>query len=236
MHTRIAIVDDSPEVIDLLREVLEDAGYEVVAFSGEGSLVSDLASADPHAIILDLLFPGPGSQLSGWEYLRLIRTHEALRRVPILVCSADIIGLRDRSDEIERDPLLSAVRKPFSLTELEEAVFGMLGAQLVPEWDEERDLVLVADRDARLVHASAAMLAVLGLDLGALQACRVADIVAEGPAWTKREWQRYLAARTWEGPVVLRKHSGDVIAAIARAEIIDGPSSTWHISRVQVAP
>ena len=92
MHTRIAIVDDSPEVIDLLREVLEDAGYEVVSFSGEGSLLSDLASAAPDAIILDLLFRGPSSQLTGWEHLRLMRTHEALRRVPILICSGDAIG------------------------------------------------------------------------------------------------------------------------------------------------
>lgn len=232
---RIAIVDDSPEVIDLLRDVLEDAGYEVVSFTGEESVVPALAAAAPDVVILDLLFRGPNSHLSGWDHMRLIRTHETLRRLPILVCSADVNGLRERGEEIERDPLLSSVTKPFSLPELEDAVLRVIGAQRVPEWDEERDLILVADGDARLVHASAAMLTLLGLDLPALKACRVEDIVAEGPKWTEREWQRYLSERTWEGPVALRTRSGAVVPASARAEIITGPSSTWHISRIQVA-
>jgi len=63
------------------------------------------------------------------------------------------------------------------------------------------------------------MLTMLGLDPGALMACRVEDIVAEGPMWTEREWQRYLAERTREGPVALRKRSGEVMPASARAEL-----------------
>lgn len=233
---RIAIVDDSQAVVDLLSEVLEEVGYDVVAFSGEGrSLVSDLAAATPHAVILDLMFPGYGSQLSGWDYLRLMRSHEVLRTVPILVCSADVTQMRERREEIERDPLLLAVEKPFSLDLLEDAVARLISARAVPEWDDERDLVLVADHDARLVHASAAMLAVLGLERADLETRRVADIVAEGPAWTEREWARYVAEGAWEGPVALRTRSGDVLPAIARANIIQGPSSTWHISRMQVA-
>lgn len=233
---RIAIVDDSPAVVELLREVLEDVGYDVVAFSGEGSsLLSDLAAASPDAIILDLLFPGRGSQLNGWDYQRLMRSHEALRMVPILLCSADVAEMRARREEIERDPLLAAVEKPFSLDVLEDAVARLIRARAVPGWDDERDLVLVADHDARLVHASAAMLAILGLDRQDLEARRVADIVAEGPAWTDREWQRYLTEGAWEGPVALRTRSGKVLPAIARANIIQGPHSTWHISRMQVA-
>jgi hypothetical protein len=100
----------------------------------------------------------------------------------------------------------------------------------------DRRLILVADGDARLVHASAAMLTILGLDLAGLKACRVEDIVAEGPTWTEREWQRYLAERTWEGPVALRNRSGAVMPANARAEIINSPTSTWHISSIQVGP
>ena len=233
---RIAIVDDSPAVVDLLREVLEEVGYEVVAFSGEGrSLVSDLAAAAPSAVILDLLFPGPGSHLSGWDYLRMMRSHEVLRRVPILLCSAAVTEMREHAEDIERDSLLGAIEKPFSLDLLVEAVARVISAGAMPEWDDERDLVLVADQDARLVYASAAMLAVLGLDHADLEARSVADIVAEGPAWTEREWQRYLTEGAWEGPVALRTRSGEVIPAIARADIIQGRSSTWHISRMQVA-
>ena len=233
---RIAIVDDSAEVVDLLRDVLEGNGYEVVPFSGEGSnLVSDLAKARPDAVVLDLLFRGEESQLSGWDYLRLMRSHEALHRVPILVCSADVPALRERRHEMERDPRLVALEKPFSLDQLEQAVSRLIGIRALPEWDDERDLVLVADQDARLVHASAAMLAMLALNADALKACHVADIVAEGPAWTEAEWGRYLSQGRWEGPVALRTRSGQVIPASARADIINGPSSTWHVSRIVVA-
>ena len=233
---RIAIVDDSPEVVDLLREVLEEAGYDVLTFSGEGdSLLSDVATASPNAVILDLLFRGPSSQLSGWEYFRLMRAHEALRHVPILVCSGDVAALRERREEIDRDPLLVAIEKPFTLDMLEDAVSRLVSVRAVPEWDDEHDLVLVADQEARLVHASAAMLAVLGLAPADLGACRVADIVAEGPNWTEREWQRYLSERVWEGPVALRTRFGEVLRATARADIIHGPSATWHVSRIQVA-
>lgn len=234
---RIAIVDDSPAVVDLLCEVVREAGYDPVAFSGQGcSSVSEVALAHPDAVVLDLLFSGPGSQLSGWDYLRMMRSHEVLRRVPILVCSADVVELRERREEMERDPLLITVEKPFTLEVFENALSRLTGVRALPEWDDERELVLVADHEARLVHASAAMLALLGLDLADLEARRVADIVAEGQVWTKREWQRYLAEGAWEGAVGLRTRSGEVLRAIARAEIVQGPSATWHISRMQLAP
>lgn len=235
LQSRVAVVDDSPEVVDLLREILQEAGYDVLGFSGDADdLVSDLATANPDAVILDLLFGGPTSRLSGWDYVRLMRSHKILRRVPILVCTGDVIALRDRHEEIDRDPFLVAVEKPFSLDQLEGAVSRLIGAATLPEWDDERDLVLVADHEARLVHASAAMLSVLGLDAADLEVSRVSDIVAEGPAWTDREWERYLSERAWEGPVALRTRSGEVLPATARADIIEGPSSTWHVSRIRV--
>ena len=234
MAVRIAIVDDTAEVIDLLRDVLEDAGYEVVAFSGEGSSLADLATADPDAVILDL-FRGDGSQLSGWDYLSMMRSHRTLKRLPTLVCSADVAELRRRREEIDRDPRLLLLEKPFSLDQLTDAVSRLIGIGSMPEWDDERDLVLVADQDARLVHASAAILAMLALDARDLEGYHVADVVAEGPAWTEREWERYLLEGTWEGPVALRTRSGQVLPASARADIVKGPASTWHISRIAVA-
>ena len=234
MSKRIAVVDDTPEVAELLRDVLTAAGYDVTTLSGEGDILSDLASARPDLIVLDLLFPGPSSQLDGWEYLQLIRRHRSLQAVPVLVCSADIVGLRRRQDELAADPLLVAVAKPFSLLELEEAVLRLLGADRIPAWDDERDLVLVADGDARLVHASVAMLGVLGLAAEELRGRRVADIVAQTAEWTDREWRSYLAAKTWTGDVTLCTARGARVPAKARADVIEADSSTWHISRIEL--
>lgn len=232
---RIAIVDDSPELVDVLREVLTDEGYQVVAFSGEEEdLLDAMVAARPDLIILDLLLPGPSAQLSGWDLLVLFRHHAALRRVPVLVCSGDVVALRQREAELARDPRLAAVEKPFTLTQLEEAVEHLIGADRVPEWDDERDLVLVADRDARLVHASAAMLAVLGMSPQELQAKRVADIVAQEEDWIEREWERYLAEGHWTGPITLQSSSRGRIPATANATILHAGAAAWHVSRIAI--
>lgn len=231
MHARIAIVDDSPEVLDLMADVLGDAGYEVVRFTGEGDLVTDLAAVRPDAIILDLLLAASDSDGPGWD--RLTRIRSELSGVPVLVCSADAVRLREGSAEIDRDPLLHALEKPFSLDRLEEAVQRLLPADSVPQWDDERDLVLVADEEARLVHASVPMLTLLGIGADVLARRRVADIVAQDPEWTEREWRRYRAEKRWEGRVSLKTAAG-TLPARALAEIIEGRSATWYLSRVSI--
>jgi CheY-like chemotaxis protein len=233
MSRRIAIVDDSPELVELLRGILEDDGFDVVTYSGEGDLVTALAHAAPDAIILDLLFPGDSSALQGWDYLRLIRSHKDLHALPVLVCSGDVTGLRTRQGEIAGDPLLESLEKPFSLEGLESALERLIRARPIPAWDDA-DLVLVANRDGQLVHATPAMLATLGLDDATLRDKRVADIVAEPKSWTEREWRRYLDERHWSGPVNLLTTAGEVLAATANAEVLEGQAGTWHVSRISL--
>src|SRR5690606_28743891 len=128
----------------------------------------------------------------GWELFAMARRHRDLRHVPILVCSADVRALRTRRDEFNQDPRTRALEKPFSIEALERSVADLVIAQSLPAWDDEADLVLVADRDARLVHASMAMLSLLGTSREELRRLEVADIVAQGREWTAREWNRYL--------------------------------------------
>jgi CheY-like chemotaxis protein len=229
---RIAIVDDSEEVRDLLRELLSFGGYDVVSFDGDGLTVPDLEAARPDLLILDLLLPGPGSQMNGWDYLRLVRRHRSLRHLPVLVCSADVAAIRDRQGEISRDPLLGSLEKPFSVEALDLAVEALIGPRALPAWDDETDLVLVADNEARLVHASDAALSVLGVSLAELRQRQVADIVAHGREWTEREWRRYMDTGRWTGPVHLVTSDGRSMPAQATAEIFDTPASTWHVSRL----
>lgn len=230
---RVAIIDDSAEIRDLLTEILSGDGYEVVQFDGEGEdLVSRLAEAQPDLIILDLLMRSPSSTVSGWDLFRLVRHHLELRGVPILVCSADVQALRARRTDFAADPQVRALEKPFTVDDLETAVMGLVAAHALPVWDDEADLVLVADRDSNLVHASSAAVERLGIPLAELRRLRVADIVAYGREWTDREWNRYLEERRWEGIVTLRTRDGRELAARGRADIVKGGSGIWHVSRL----
>jgi two-component system, response regulator, stage 0 sporulation protein F len=231
MNARIAIVDDSEDFRRLMEELLREDGHEVVSLTESDDLIGELVRARPDAILLDLLIAsarGSGS----WDRLRRIRSHPSLRGVPVLVCTGDVLSLRDKRADIERDPLLASLEKPFSIDQLERAVRHLIGHDPMPEWDDDRDLVLVADQDARLVHASAAMLTLLGLGADALVQRRVSDIVVHDASWTKREWERYVMAKRWEGSVTLRTGADQALPAHARASIVEtrGSTGTCHAS------
>lgn len=230
--SRVAVIDDSQEIRELLSELLSDGGYEVIVFSGgHDAIVADLAAARPDLIILDLLLD-EGSGPSGWDILAIVRRHPDLRHVPVLVCSADVRAMRSRHAEFDRDRRIRVLEKPFSIEALEHSVADLVSAQSLPPWDDEIDLVVVADRDANLVHASTAMLSLLGISLAELRRMVVADIVAYDREWTEREWTRYLHERRWEGEVTLLTPDGRTLAARGRADIIEADAAVWHVSRL----
>ncbi|MBI2889970.1 MAG: diguanylate cyclase [Nitrospirae bacterium] len=77
----VLVVEDSPENLDLLRDVLASRGYNVLA-ARDGTQGLALYRADgPDLVLLDLRMPG----LSGMEVLRSIRESEGERRVPVIV-------------------------------------------------------------------------------------------------------------------------------------------------------
>ena len=227
----IAVIDDSRDIRELLADILTAEGYEVTTFAGdEKDLVRALVAARPLVIVMDLLI-GDDAR-SGWDLLRTLRRAEHMHDVPILVCSADIRALRERRSHFAADPKLSALEKPFTVETFERSVAELVAGQALPTWNDEADVVLIADADSNLVHGSKAALAHLGASLAELRRLRVADIVADDRAWTEREWNRYLRDKAWEGPVRLRTRDGRELPARSKAEIVQAGSTIWHVSRL----
>ena len=102
----ILIIEDEPDIQELLRAYLEDAGYQT-AVAGDGVAALERFGAQPFdLVLLDLMLPGR----SGEELLPL------LRGVPVIVVSA-------KADiDAKVDALLGGaadyVTKPFALKEL----------------------------------------------------------------------------------------------------------------------
>ena len=101
----------------------EDAGYAVRVFSGEDTSIDQLAESDPDLIIIDLLLGGA----SGWEIVTLARADRRLAGVPIIVCSADVNGLRTRATELERIGNVHLMTKPFGIEEMTSLVESVIG-------------------------------------------------------------------------------------------------------------
>lgn len=110
--------DDSPEVLALLRDILEGEGYRVSMRADPLSL-AEIRRSKPDMVILDhMLDDGEGS---GWELLREIRRDPDLSRLPVVVCTGAIQRVRAQGEELRR---LGAqvVLKPFDIDQLLAAV------------------------------------------------------------------------------------------------------------------
>ena len=89
---KILIVEDEPDVADLVSFNLERAGFQI-AVAHDGLIGLQMALVEkPDLSLLDLMMPG----LDGIEVLRRLRESEACKAVPVIMLSA-----RTQQDEID---------------------------------------------------------------------------------------------------------------------------------------
>ena len=82
---RILLVDDHPEMRDVMTHMLKRHGHEVIPCESGEAAIGFLAEEIPDATIVDDRMPG----LSGLELVRQIRQDKRLTGMVIIVCSAD---------------------------------------------------------------------------------------------------------------------------------------------------
>ena len=110
-HT-ILLIEDEPDILDVVRYNLEQAGYGILA-AGDGEEGLALAMSEiPDLVVLDLMLPG----LDGVDVCKALRGGEQTRDIPVLMLTA-------RRDEVDRVRGLELgaddyVVKPFSPREL----------------------------------------------------------------------------------------------------------------------
>ncbi len=82
-HRTILVIDDEPDVCEILREYLEGAGYGVeVAHTGAEGL-RKARELKPFAITLDVMMP----EMDGWETIKKLKTDAGTRDIPVLIVS-----------------------------------------------------------------------------------------------------------------------------------------------------
>lgn len=112
MKTRILIVDDEPDIVELVEFNFKGAGFEVIS-AGDGNEALRKVRADrPDLILLDLMLPG----IDGMEVCKTLRREPATANLPIIILTAKageidrVLGLELGADDY--------VTKPFSPREL----------------------------------------------------------------------------------------------------------------------
>jgi CheY-like chemotaxis protein len=112
----ILIVNDSQEILDLLRDLLEEEGYQ--ATTSLATLdIDKIKALTPDVIVQDLLFEQ--TQELGWKFLTLVRLDPDLAQIPMILCTAAVQTVRDEEmSEKLRQLDVRVVLKPFNINEL----------------------------------------------------------------------------------------------------------------------
>jgi two-component system, cell cycle response regulator len=144
--TRILVVDDVPDNVEILDARLASRGYEIVTAANGEEALERVRENPPHLILLDVMMPG----MDGHEVARRIKDDARLPFIPIILVTAlteaeDVVqGLESGADD--------HISKPYNFRELEARVRAMLRIKrLQDELDlKNRELELANHRLKKL--------------------------------------------------------------------------------------
>lgn len=151
LKARVLIVDDQPANVQLLEDLLSQAGYTSVTSTTEPTQVCPLHEADPFdLILLDLKMPG----MDGFEVMQGLKASARLTAandyLPVIVLTAEPAHKLRALQFGARD----FITKPFDLIEVKTRIHNMLEVRLLHKTIEEHNLLLrqtVRERTARLL-------------------------------------------------------------------------------------
>jgi diguanylate cyclase (GGDEF)-like protein len=139
--TRILVVDDVPDNVEILHARLTSRGYQVDTAADGQEALRRVHAEPPHLILCDVMMP----ELDGYEVSRRIKQDPGLPYIPIILVTA-----RDTAEDVVEGLEAGAddyIAKPYNFKELEARVRAMLRVKrLQDELDQKnRELAVVVD-------------------------------------------------------------------------------------------
>lgn len=118
---QILIVDDEPEILDILESRFDAKGYRVIRAVDGNSALRQMQAEKPSIVLMDVTMPEP----NGYMVCRTIKDNEALKHTPVIL----LTGRDSDSDRFwgEESGADAYITKPYELTELLKAVERLIG-------------------------------------------------------------------------------------------------------------
>ncbi len=138
------IVDDDPDILVLLRRVLENAGHTVASSESSREALKEIPGARPDCVITDLMMP----EMDGFELCRELRKRQELEAMKIIVLSAKSYDFdRRRARELGADGyIVKPIRPETLLAEIDEFVSNHM---MVTYWGVHGTLPVPGPRTLR---------------------------------------------------------------------------------------
>lgn len=89
---RVLVVDDNPDILSVMRELLAGPGYEVATAPDAIQAEAEIRLRPPDLILSEVVMPGK----SGYEFCRDLKADPSTRLIPFVL----ITGLSDREDRV----------------------------------------------------------------------------------------------------------------------------------------
>jgi phosphate regulon transcriptional regulator PhoB len=206
MKRRVLIVEDEPDIRDLLAFHLEREGFQVVQARTGAEALRQIRAAPPDLVVLDLMLP----ELDGLEVCRRLRRDPTTATLPIVMLTA-------RGDEVDRVLGLELgaddyIVKPFSPKEVVARIRAVLRrAEPAPLGRAHTPAGLSLDPDMRKVT-------VRGTPVGL----------------TAKEFDLLRALAEARGRVLSRDHLLERVWGYAAAGEIESRTIDVHVRRLRV--
>lgn len=120
MSKKILIIDDEPEMLNLVRYTLERAGYGVTTCDNGRQAWDMLVKTKPDLLVLDVMLPG----IDGYSLQIKISQDDQTKNIPIIVLTA----LEPSKTLFQKFPQVAGfMTKPFKTDALLESVEKAIG-------------------------------------------------------------------------------------------------------------
>ena len=117
----IMIVDDEPDALALMENILSGEGYDLISVSNATEVGIKATQLLPDLILLDFLMP----DINGFDVCKALRANEVTRGIPIMA-----VTCLSKEEDIERIFESGAdeyLPKPYKLEQLQEKVQELIG-------------------------------------------------------------------------------------------------------------
>lgn len=122
MATRIMVINDDQDILDLYEALLGEESYDVITSKLAFEHPAAVELLRPDLVMLDLKF---GTELEGWKMMQKLRLYRPTAALPIIVCTAAVREAREQEDHL-RSEGIGIVYKPFAINHLLLAVRQLL--------------------------------------------------------------------------------------------------------------
>lgn len=226
----VLIVNDDTDQLELLQELLERAGYEVLKAENGVRGLELAARTSPDLVVSDVMMP----VMNGIELCRRLRQLPATQRVPVMLVSAlrvdsesAVEGFRAGADDylevpFEKTRFIAKVERLFERKRDEEAQIQLAKAQSALRESrtelayikfalDESTIVAIADADGRLSYFNEKLTEISGFSRADLKDKSYAMFADDPDAVSvfNSLWQTVRVGNVWKGQIRSHKKGGD---------------------------